>query len=339
MRSTINIEKPADLVAYLVGRGNLSAVESPKIRPLHGGVSNRTVLVQPENGSPFVVKQALQCLRVATDWFSPPERISVEAMGMKYLRKILPKGTVTQLLFEDHDNHIIAMSAVPQPHSTWKEMLLTLPPEASSFEQFAEILSRLHRGSYNNTQLARVFSDTQYFESLRLRPYYEFTARQFPDVRSRIKQLARQALKHKLCLVHGDFSPKNILVHCGQFVLLDHEVIHYGDPAFDIGFSLTHLLAKAINRRQFASEFADSTRQFVLRYLEGLPNAISVDLEPRACGHTLACLLARVAGQSTLEYLAKPERERIKLVALQLFERPPTSLLNLVDHFSEEANA
>jgi aminoglycoside phosphotransferase (APT) family kinase protein len=46
--------------------------------------------------------------------------------------------------------------------------------------------------------------------------------------------------------VHGDFSPKNLLVWEGRVMLIDCEVGHYGDPAFDLGFFVTHLVLKAI---------------------------------------------------------------------------------------------
>jgi aminoglycoside phosphotransferase (APT) family kinase protein len=35
------------------------------------------------------------------------------------------------------------------------------------------------------------------------------------------------------CLVHGDYSPKNMLIGKGRLVLLDCEVAWDGDPAFD----------------------------------------------------------------------------------------------------------
>ena len=60
-----------------------------------------------------------------------------------------------------------------------------------------------------------------------------------------LKDLAHKTLRHKKSLVHGDFSPKNILIYEGKLILLDHEVFHFGDPAFDVGFALTHFLSKA----------------------------------------------------------------------------------------------
>ena len=37
--------------------------------------------------------------------------------------------------------------------------------------------------------------------------------------------------------------------------LLDHEVAHFGDPAFDLGFSLTHLLSKALHLEAYRPLF------------------------------------------------------------------------------------
>ena len=47
-------------------------------------------------------------------------------------------------------------------------------------------------------------------------------------------------------LVHGDFSPKNLLVSGDRLVIIDCEVAWYGDPAFDLAFLLNHLCLKAL---------------------------------------------------------------------------------------------
>ena len=52
----------------------------------------------------------------------------------------------------------------------------------------------------------------------------------------------------KLALVHGDVSPKNILVGPRGPVFLDAECAWYGDPAFDLAFCLNHLLLKCLWR-------------------------------------------------------------------------------------------
>lgn len=138
-------------------------------------------------------------------------------------------------------------------------------------------------------------------------------------------------------LVHGDYSPKNILIHRGALVLLDHEVIHFGDPAFDLGFSLTHLLSKAHHLADRRTEFADAVTLYwhVYRQIIGdVPWA--GDLESRAVRHTLACLLARVSGRSTLEYLSASERARQQWIALELMSIVPTRIPELTHRFVTE---
>src|SRR5439155_6949025 len=113
-------------------------------------------------------------------------------------------------------------------------------------EQFAMILGTIHgRASESTVPLAQIFDDRSFFESLRVEPYYAYTAERVPDARAFLRALIDDTRARRFTLVHGDYSPKNILVHQGRLILLDHEVIHWGDGAFDVGFALTHLLSKA----------------------------------------------------------------------------------------------
>src|ERR1700735_804539 len=120
----MNIECSDELTGYLRERGYIRKDEFPRVAVLAGGVSNRTVLVERENGTAWVLKQALAKLRVASDWFSDPERIHREALGLRWLGELTAAGATPRLIFEDHEHHFLAMEAVPQPHENWKSMLL-----------------------------------------------------------------------------------------------------------------------------------------------------------------------------------------------------------------------
>ena len=39
-------------------------------------------------------------------------------------------------------------------------------------------------------------------------------------------------------LVHGDYSPKNLLTDGSSLMVIDWECVHYGNPAFDAAFLL-----------------------------------------------------------------------------------------------------
>jgi aminoglycoside phosphotransferase (APT) family kinase protein len=318
---------------------------------LPGGVSSATVLVRLSDGRSMVLKSALPKLRTKVEWFSPVTRIHREAAGMRALANILPAGCVPGLIFEDHAEHLIAMTAVPEPHENFKEVLLAGRVEDDSIRQFALMLGQIHRaGIENSRSLSVEFADRSFFESLRLEPYYAYAARQMPEAQVFLTALIEQTRRRQISLVHGDYSPKNILIHDGKLVLLDHEVIHFGDPAFDVGFAMTHLLSKAhhlvVHRAQFrnaAGLFWDTYSTRLLSPSSGTPRegkdggsrsaSWQAGYESQCVHHVLGCLLARVAGRSQLEYLSDGQKSRQAKAVIELMTDPPDTMNELVDGF------
>jgi aminoglycoside phosphotransferase (APT) family kinase protein len=332
----LNIEQPAALLTYLRQIGLIEATETPQIRLLPGGVSNRTVLVERLTGQAWVLKQALAKLRVQVDWFSSPERVHWEALGLRWLAQLAPPETIPAFVYEDHTHHLLIMQAVPQPHHNWKSLLLAGQLDDDYVAQFGRLLAAIHRHAYERRQeISPVFADRTFFETLRLEPYYGYTAAQVPAAASFLHQLIEETLARRITLVHGDYSPKNILVYQGRLILLDHEVIHFGDPAFDLGFSLTHFLSKAHHLSQQRTDFAQAAGRYWQIYRQTLGDLPwTGDLEAYAVRHTLACLLARVNGRSPLEYLDTAARSRQREVATLLMQNAPTTMSDLFDQFT-----
>lgn len=345
--SMLDIEQPQQLIHYLRATHRIDVDETPTLTNLAGGVSNRTVLVQRAHASAgsdqkeaWVLKQALAKLRVKVDWFSDPARVHREALGLHHLESLTPRGSTTPLVFEDHEHHLLAMHAVPQPHENWKDLLLAGRIEAGHIEQFGLLLGTIHRNAFlQREQLASVFADRTFFQTLRLEPYYTYTADQLagktPYLRNFYDTLCRDTLAQQLTLVHGDYSPKNILVQENKLILLDHEVIHWGDPAFDLGFSIAHLLSKAHPLPAHRQALAGAVTQYWKAYRKALGDTPfnGRELDARAVRHTLACLLARVAGRSTLEYMHEQERRCQQVVVTTLMAQPVLSVEALTPAF------
>lgn len=329
VRSTVDIEQPQALAGYLRATGRIAPGENPSIRVLAGGVSNRTVLVERASGESWVIKQALPKLRVAVDWFCPPDRAAREALGTRWLNTIAPDST-SRLVFEDAANYLFAMEAVPQPHENWKAMLLSGRVERDHARQFGALLAAIHRRGYElREHLPPQFADRSYFEALRLEPYYAYTATQIPSAAGFLNELIRRPLERQLTVVHGDYSPKNILVHDGRLILLDHEVIHLGDPAFDIGFSMTHLISKARHLSECRDALIDAALIYWQTYSEAMSRTGIVD-ECACVAHILGCMLARVAGRSPLEYLSSEEKCRQTNAVLTSIVKPPHSVTDTI---------
>jgi len=202
-------------------------------------------------------------------------------------------------------------------------------------------LGALHRHAWERrAEVEPVFADTSFFESLRLEPYYGFTAEQVPAAAPFLHDLVTDTRARHLTLVHGDYSPKNVLVHDGRLILLDHEVIHFGDPAFDLGFSLTHLLSKAHHLPDHRQSFAAAANRYWQTYTGAVgANPWVEDLEAHVVRQTLGCLLARVAGRSPLEYLDASERSNQQAAVLALMATPPTGVPSLIARFLAEVSS
>ncbi len=149
-----------------------------------------------------------------------------------------------------------------------------------------------------------------------------------------MERLVSDTLERRLALVHGDYSPKNVLVREGRLVLLDHEVIHFGDPAFDVGFALAHLLSKAHHLAGHRAALLKGTEIFWDSYRGEVAGAAwAGEVERFVVRHAAGCLLARVVGRSKLEYLMAGERERQRGAAAGLLNDPPASVRELAAEF------
>jgi hypothetical protein len=333
----INIEHRPDLLGYLRATGRIGHDEEIQFRILAGGVSNRSVWIRRASGEAWVLKQALAKLRVKVDWFSDPSRIHREALGLVWLDRLVPGGAIAPLVFEDAEHHLLAMHAVPEPHENWKTMLMRGDVQTGHIEQFASLLAAIHRDAWQRrAEIRPIFDDRDFFESLRIEPYYLYSCECEPRARSFLNDVVHETRRTRDTLVHGDYSPKNILVRDGHLVLLDHEVIHFGEPAFDVGFAMTHLLSKGHHLADHRGAFVNAAHGFWETYREGIePVPWLARIDERCVSHTLSCLLARVVGRSPLEYLDEVEKHRQRELAVRLMQSPPASMPRLIDDFAD----
>ncbi len=232
---------------YLRHTGRIAPDETVRVRELAGGVSNVVLLVSRTTGEPrFVVKQVREQLRVPEPWYCSIERIWREVDVLEVCHRALaetsavglppgePTIAVPRVLFCDRDNYLFAMSAVPD-HEVWKAQLLRGEICLATAAACGRLLGTIHAATWQQPDVAQRLGDTSFFDALRLDPYYRHVARSHADVAPALQRLVASLAEHPRCLVHGDFSPKNILVHRGGLTLVDFEVGHFGDPAFDLG--------------------------------------------------------------------------------------------------------
>ena len=302
---------------------------SLSIESLGGGVSNTVLLVEARENR-FIVKQSLGKLRVEQDWFADRERIFRESEAIRALAPHLPVGSVPDILFEDRENCLYAMTAAPRGAQTWKSLLMQGQIDLRTVETVARMQGVMISVSMADAGLARKFSDQTVFDQLRLDPYYRFTASRHPDLSTAFESLIEYCSRERLSLVHGDWSPKNFLVGDESVMAIDFEVIHFGDPAFDTAFILNHMALKSLCLPERASDFRAAAEHYWRTLTRELPVNLR-EFEARTVRHLGGLLLARVDGKSPVEYVSEePMRQRIRAVARSLILDPPESLMDSI---------
>jgi aminoglycoside phosphotransferase (APT) family kinase protein len=295
-----------ELKALLHQRG-LIADPGARCTPLGGGVSSDIWLVE-EGANQFVVKRALPKLRVQQDWFADVSRNRHEQDFMDYVAGFLPDA-VPRILHRAPELGFFTMEYLGKDFQNWKTILLAGRPDIDHARKAAAILAEIHRHSWDDPVLRARFATTPQFFQLRLEPYLLNTGQRYSHLDSLFVHEADRLAASSLCLVHGDFSPKNILIGPERVVLLDCEVAWFGDPAFDIAFLLNHFFLKALlfhdNPRPYLA-LAETTWQ---TYRSNSTVEQLAGLEERVCRLVLMLLLARIDGKSPVEYLSDQQKK------------------------------
>lgn len=293
--------------AYLRGRGVVGDGHV-RVTALGGGVSN-VVLAVDCGPQRLVVKQSLERLLVADEWRAPRRRILAEARGMIVAAQLTPDRT-PEVVDVDPDRLTLTMRRAPSDWRDWKSLLLEGELDAVVARGLGDLLGTWHRRTAGVRLPPELANDPAAFEALRLDPYHEAVARRLPERAAAVRAVAERIRGTRVCLVHGDFSPKNILVGPdGRTWVIDFEVAHLGDPQFDVAFLLSHLVLKAVVRPRDRAGYEHLAAEFLDGYRT---SAAGLDHDEARLVQQVACLLlARAVGKSPAEYLEPAVRGRV----------------------------
>jgi aminoglycoside phosphotransferase (APT) family kinase protein len=297
------------------------------VENLSGGVSSDIWRVDLP-ASRICVKRALPRLRVAQLWEAPVERNRYERLWLQAAAAAAP-GAAPKVLAWDDARGLFAMEYLDFP--VWKSVLRSGEADPAFAARVGEALAAIHGASAGRDDVRAQFSTDAIFYAIRLEPYLVATGRRHTDLQQQLTGLADRTAQTKLCLVHGDVSPKNILVTPRGPVFLDAECAWYGDPAFDLAFCLNHLLLKGVWVPQAKAAFLRCFDALSSAYLSRVGWEDAQALEARAATLLPGLLLGRIDGKSPVEYLDEAQRSRVRAVARQFLSHPSDKLNELRD--------
>jgi tRNA A-37 threonylcarbamoyl transferase component Bud32 len=310
----------ATVADYLVERRVFDETHGVDVRELGGGVSN-IVLAARQRERRVVVKQALPQLRVEDAWFAKRERAINEAAALR-LVGMISSSSVPMVLDVDVDACALTIEEAPEGWATWKQQLLDGSVDPRVAALLGTLLATWHTATAQDPEVADAFRDLEAFEQLRIEPYYRTIMQRHPGISSAVEAYVRQLKANRACLVHGDYSPKNVLVGSGLWVI-DFEVAHYGNPVFDTAFMLNHLFLKRLHCPQAAGEIDVCVESFWSSYARACALSPSV---ADTLGQLGCLMVARVDGKSPTEYLTESERRAARSIGSQLLLEPPDGI-------------
>jgi len=321
-------------VAFLLAQGLVLPGEDVRWTALAGGVSSDIWRVDTPSRT-LCVKRALPTLKVAAQWNAPTSRNAYEWAWIQFAARHVPDA-VPAPLAADPQAGLFAMEFLdPALYPVWKQQLLEGHADPATAEAVGSVLGRIHQVSAGDAQLERDFPTLANFHALRLEPYLLATAGRHPDLAGELGALAERTGAARIALVHGDVSPKNILVGPKGPVLLDAECAWYGDPAFDIAFCLNHLLLKCLARPQQRDGYLRCFAAFAEAYFAQVSFEPNRALEARAATLLPALLLARVDGKSPVEYLRdEAPREIVRRFARPRIASAPRMLAQIAEDWA-----
>lgn len=288
-----------------------------------------------EAGRRFVVKRALAKLRVRDDWFADTGRSRVEQAYLRVAGALVP-DSVPRILFAAPEAGWFAMEYLGDGFTNWKTQLLSGTADVKASQRAGEVMGMIHRATWGDADLAREFDTGENFHQLRLEPYLETTARRVPDLAAPLMAEAARLRSTALALVHGDFSPKNILLTPDRLVLLDAEVGWFGDPVFDAAFLLNHFFLKALFHYDRPEAMLESARIYWAAYSNALGTHSDAGMEARAVRLVLCLMLARIHGKSPVEYLPKEGQQNLVTTFVRAhLPHPPPGLADLMAAWRE----
>jgi len=285
-----------------------------KVRPITGGVSSETYAVSLPDGD-VIVKQALAMLKVKEQWSADPGRIVAEGQGLEWFHSLTP-DYVPRPLAVIEDLHGLVLPMAPQPCPDLRTVIIESPElfRPEWVDTLAHLLNIWHTADPGGARGTRL-DDTTRLVELRIEPFYRNMASRWPEYEKAIVGLAEELLTARTAVVHGDFTPKNILcLPDGGLWVIDTEVCHIGNPVLDSASMLTHLVLKSFlykSHERVKPLLAQARRQFL--------GALSPASAPKSLGaHVGLFLGVRVAGRAPVSYLSSESMKNVELMSRAL---------------------
>jgi hypothetical protein len=184
-----------------------------------------------------------------------PDEILYEKRAIELLHSIEPESFPFLLEFIEHRFALVMSDVTPQDE-TLESLFDQGAVSTKHIIDLAQLIKRTHVHFAEQEPVLRPGDEEQaYHNNLR----YRLGVLNLFEINELIDELIRQDRQ----LIFGDLSPKNIGVNNGRITMFDLEQVHIGNPIFDVGFLLSHIVLHTLEEQ-------DTMFEFVSTFLNGM---------------------------------------------------------------------
>lgn len=253
----------ATLPDYLRGLGLVRAGDRVEVEPAGDGNIN-WVRRARSGGHSWIVKQARPALERFPEYRVTTDRILFEARWLETVRPLDAERVCPTVVRFDPEARVLVLEDLGRAPRL--DHVLARRPGAGvePARRLARFLGAIHSATRDPGLAARFENDAMrrlHGDHIFALPFHPNEFPLPPALRARAEALwsdralvaiaeaaYRRYLEPRGALVHGDVQAGNVLLGAAGAVLLDAEIAHVGDPAFDLGTLIAHLRLPAVAR-------------------------------------------------------------------------------------------
>jgi len=239
-------DSPELVHSYLLDHSVDSVIGSDiHIAEQTGGFANLVYKIETERGG-FYLKQRPPFIKSRPEIPRVPEEVRDEIRAYEIFGAILPEGSLPQLVHVDYDQSLFVTTEVQRGDTLLSHKLAASDYSIESGATLARLIACIHGETLNSGIAVRegereqMFYDRQYQWLVKDLPYTEEGAH------SKAVEVVERLAASPKSLIWGDLSPKNIILGRAAIGVVDLETVHQGDPAFDLGYLMGHILLEGI---------------------------------------------------------------------------------------------
>jgi len=255
----------SNLPDFLRALGFVGADETVSVEKAGDGNINWVRRARLADGRSWIVKQARPALERFPEYQADPRRIVFEARYFELAAEragALHAGICPEILHFDERERVLILEDLGTAERLDTRLARGFDARATG-AALAGFLAAVHRATtdpglaerFDNHGMRRLHGDHIFVlpfgdEDFGLAAEVEARTAglRTPDFRAIAQAAYDRYLEPRGALVHGDVQAANVLLPPDGPKLLDAEIAHVGDPAFDVGTLIAHLALPAVAR-------------------------------------------------------------------------------------------